>query len=253
MRENLPGTIREGNDDRESIRIMNESGYDFSRIEDSGEYFILAAAVRAANFDREIKVYLKENPEASVVSIGSGLETTFFRVDNGKLIWYDLDLPEIIELRRKYVPPHERVRTVARSCFDYSWTGQIDYDRGKGLIFIVGGVFYYFEEEKVREFISTAAERFPGARMFFDSTSKSGLKISNRYVRKTGNTEAEMYFGLNSARKYFAPYYPKVKVIADYPFYSNISFGESWEGGTKFRMKFSDLFRMVKMVGLEFP
>ncbi len=239
-------------DDRESVRIVDESGYDFSRIETSEEYYTLAAAVRAANFDREIKAYLAEFPEATIVSIGCGLDTTFFRVDNGKLTWYDLDLPEIIRLRRKYVRTNERTRTIAQSCFDYSWTGQVDYNREKGVLFIVGGVFYYFKEDQVCDFLSTVAGRFPGGRMYFDSTSKAGLKISNRYVRKTGNTGAEMYFSLNGTKRYFAPFLSKIKVIADYPFYRNISLVKSWKWKTKLSMKFSDFFRMVKVTGLEF-
>ena len=90
-------------DDQESLRIVNETEYDFGKISDSKEYYNLSSAVRAANFDRENKEYLTQYPEARIVSIGSGLDTTFFRGDNRKLFWYDPDLTKIMELRRNYI------------------------------------------------------------------------------------------------------------------------------------------------------
>ncbi|MDC7124504.1 MAG: class I SAM-dependent methyltransferase, partial [Spirochaetales bacterium] len=112
-------------DDKESIRIVESSNYDFSKVNSSSEYYCLASAIRAANFDRELREYINAHPEASIVSIGSGLDTTFFRVDNGKIFWYDLDLPEIIELRKKYVTDNERIKMIAGSCFDYEWISRV--------------------------------------------------------------------------------------------------------------------------------
>ena len=237
--------------DPESVRIVNETGYDFSSIGESGEYYCLASAVRAVNFDNEIRSYLYRWPEASVVSIGSGLDTTFFRVDNGRLKWYDLDLPEIIELRRRYIRQDERAVQIAQSCFDYSWTAEVDYAPDKGLIFIVGGVFYYFTGEQVNDFIIKTAMQFPGAQMVFDITTKAGLKVSNRYVRKTVNRGAEMHFSFDDAKKYFSAISPDIKVSEQYPFYSRIERDRNWSRDTRFKMKFSDLFRMVNLIRLE--
>ena len=239
-------------EDLESVRIVAESTFDFSGIHDEQEYYNLAAAFRAANFDMEIRQYLDQYPEAIVVSIGSGLDTTFFRVDNGRLTWYDLDLPEVIALREEYIGKNDRVHTISRSCFDYGWVDEIPYDSAKGLIFVLGGVLYYFREEWVREFLRDMAERFPGAQMIFDSTSKAGILISNRYVKKTGNDGARLYFGLNNAVRFFASVSPKIRLLAAYPFYSLIPPDRSWAASARFRMGFSDFFRMVKLVRVEF-
>ncbi len=238
--------------DAESTRIADEVGYDFSHIDSSKEYYCLASAVRAANFDREIKEYLSVHPEAVIISIGSGLDTTFSRIDNGSVRWFDLDLPEIIELRNQYIAPRERSQSIAQSCFDYSWINRIDYTPQKGCLFIVGGVLYYFEEEVVGEFIKKIAESFPDSSMVFDTVGKVGLKISNNYVKKTGNKGAEMYFALRNTRKFFSKVSPKIHVAADYPFYRRIAINKEWTSDTKFRMRFSDLFSMVRLVRLEF-
>lgn len=53
--------------------------------------------------DRYARDFLSRHPEAAVVHIGCGLDSRFERVDNGKVEWYDLDLPDVIELRRKFI------------------------------------------------------------------------------------------------------------------------------------------------------
>ncbi|MDC7125912.1 MAG: hypothetical protein PQJ46_10100, partial [Spirochaetales bacterium] len=93
---------------------------------------------------------------------------------------------------------------------------------------------------------------FSGASLIFDATSKQGLKISNRYVRKTGNKNAEMYFGLKNVKKYAAKVSPKIKVGADYPFFSRIDIDKNWSRDTKFRMRFSDTLNMVKLIRFDF-
>ena len=79
-------------DDPRDEEIMGKIDYDFSKVEQGfDENGGLAYLVRARNFDDAIKEYIKEYPEATIVNLGAGLDTTFFRVDNGKIAWYDLD------------------------------------------------------------------------------------------------------------------------------------------------------------------
>lgn len=65
--------------------------------------------------DRMVRSFLTRYPEGTIVNIGCGLDTTFERVDNGKLRWYDLDLPDVIELRSKFVAQSERRKFIAAS------------------------------------------------------------------------------------------------------------------------------------------
>ncbi len=54
-------------------------------------------------FDRSARDFLARNPEAVVAHTGRGLDSRFERVDDGRVEWYDLDLPDVIELRRKFL------------------------------------------------------------------------------------------------------------------------------------------------------
>ena len=59
------------------------------------------ASYSPANSIATARDFLSRHPEAVVVHIGCGLDSRFERVDNGRVEWYDLDLPEVIALRRK--------------------------------------------------------------------------------------------------------------------------------------------------------
>ena len=68
------------------------------------QYTYIASAVRSRNIDKYIDNFLKINPEGIIVEIGCGLETTYFRHPNIKNVFYDLDLPEVIDYREKLIP-----------------------------------------------------------------------------------------------------------------------------------------------------
>jgi len=64
--------------------------------------------LRARQFDEKVKAYIAEHPRASIVNLGAGLDTTFHRVDNELIHWYDLDLPAVIVVRRQLLPEPDR-------------------------------------------------------------------------------------------------------------------------------------------------
>ncbi|EPS50207.1 O-methyltransferase domain-containing protein [Clostridium botulinum A1 str. CFSAN002368] len=86
--------------------------------------------VRAKTFDDAIKNFISKYPNSSIVNLGAGLDTTFFRVDNENLNWYNIDLPDVIELRKKLLPESDREKCIAKSFLDISWFNDIkkDYD-----------------------------------------------------------------------------------------------------------------------------
>jgi len=88
-------------DDPMAAEIVSKIDYNYSKIQNyNEEWCALGFLVRARSFDIALKKYIEANPEATIVNIGASLDTTFFRVDNGRIKWYDLDLPNSIELRR---------------------------------------------------------------------------------------------------------------------------------------------------------
>ena len=89
--------------DKMAVAIIGKLDYDFSIIAKNINWMSqLAWVARSLHVDNTIKNFIKVHPSATIVNIGCGLDTTFERIDNGKIRFYDLDLPDVIDLRKKF-------------------------------------------------------------------------------------------------------------------------------------------------------
>ena len=143
--------------DTKAIEIVDSLDYDFSLMSKNISWVSqLAWVARSIHVDRTIRNFIANHPSASIVNIGCGLDTTFERIDTGRIICYDLDLPDVIELRKKYFREGERRKFISCSFFDTSWYHQIDTQGG--VLLIAAGVFYYFEEKQIIDFFIRVAD-----------------------------------------------------------------------------------------------
>jgi O-methyltransferase involved in polyketide biosynthesis len=124
-------------------------------------------AVRAAAIDRALRLWLETHPDGLVVSLGEGLETQARRVDNGRMRWLSVDLPEAIALRERFIAPTNRFRHVAVSVLDPAWMDEVD--DASGLFVVAQGLLMYLDRPSVRDLLHGIAERFPGAELVFDA------------------------------------------------------------------------------------
>jgi O-methyltransferase involved in polyketide biosynthesis len=108
--------------DDEAIRIIDSMDYDFTQIDKSygAEYASLCCPLRAKRFDERCLAYISRHPDGAAVNPGSGLDTTFSRVDDGSVRWYNIDLPNSMTFRRQFVQTPERCADIAKSMFDYT-------------------------------------------------------------------------------------------------------------------------------------
>jgi len=161
------------------------------------DYVMFTTVVRAKQFDNKINAYISRHPRASVVNIGAGLDTTFYRVDNGSIQWYDLDLPTVIDIRRQLLPETDRTRCIAKSLIDPSWPQ--DIDKADGVLVIAGGVLMYFEESRVRQFFSLLADNFPGGEIVLDVAIKSVDLVGGAFAAGWGGRGAKQRDAMQAA------------------------------------------------------
>jgi O-methyltransferase involved in polyketide biosynthesis len=128
-------------------------------------------SLRAKQFDEKIRAYTIDHPRASVINIAAGLDTTFYRVDNGLVHWFDLDLPAVIDIRRQLLPEPDRITYIAKSLLEPSWCKDVKHTE-EDVFITAGGVLPFFEEAQVKQFFSLLADNFPGGEIIFDVPSK---------------------------------------------------------------------------------
>jgi len=150
---------------------------DFSRV---------AVILKGREFDRLAQDFLRRHPESAVVHIGCGLDTRFERVDNRQVEWYDLDLPDVIELRRKLVGGEgARLHFLACSVFESAWLEMVEAHRSRPFLFLAEGVFMYFQEAQVKSLVLRLHDHFPGAELVFDAFSPFMRWAHNVKVTRT--------------------------------------------------------------------
>jgi methyltransferase (TIGR00027 family) len=137
--------------------------------EDTGRVVMI---LKSREFDRFAQDFLARHPDAVVVHIGCGLDTRFERLDNGRVEWYDLDLPEVIEIRRKLIGGEgARHHFLAGSVLESAWLEAVSAHHQRPFLFLAEGVFMYFTEAQVKSLVLRLKERFPGAELVFDAYS----------------------------------------------------------------------------------
>jgi O-methyltransferase involved in polyketide biosynthesis len=176
--------------DKEAVEIIKRIDYDFSIIEKTQAMSQHGWVARSLHTDKMCLAFIETHPEAAIVNIGCGVDTTFSRIDNGKIMFYELDLPDVIALRKNFYEDSDRHRSIASSFLDTEWFEEIEVR--DGLLFLAGGVLYYFEEKEIREFFIKAADYFRECDFFFDSLSPMGIRIAKKQVLKKGSMGMSM-------------------------------------------------------------
>ena len=238
--------------DKTAVEIINKFDFDFSPIREKfGEFGGLCYIIRARKIDDTIRSFIQKHPKATIVNIGAGLDTTFSRIDNGKIHWYNLDLPDSIEFRQSLIPDSDRNVCIPKSFFDTSWFDDIIFNPKDGILFVSGGVFYYFKDEEMNQIFSAMAVRFPGGEVYFDAESKNAVAFSNRMVKNTGNHGAMMYFYVNGGSK-VKKWSPAISEVVCQKYFAGVPRQKGWSFPSKMRMRMLDGLNMIKFVYVKF-
>jgi O-methyltransferase involved in polyketide biosynthesis len=258
----LWGRARESQAENPLIRdvyaheIVSKLDFDFSDIHNMPVHLQINSAVRAHNFDTELRKLITQYPDATIVNIGAGLDTTFQRVDNGRIFWYDLDLQDTIALRHQLVPEGERNRLIAKSVFDLSWFNDVQV-RGSKVIFMAAGVLAYFTGHDIRKLFLDIAQEFPDSDIVFETYSRAMLWLSDlRGKIRDSNNDNDKIIGnicwtLNSS-KIFTEWSDRISIVEEYPFYSRVNLSDHWDTRYLVPIRLITFLKGLHMVHLRF-
>jgi O-methyltransferase involved in polyketide biosynthesis len=229
--------------DAAASAIIDNLDVDFSALTGGlSDISQLGWAARAAVFDGIVKRFLEKHPRGSIVNLGCGLDTTFERIDNGELHWYDLDLPEVIKLRRLFLKPHARRKFIPGSFLETGWFSGIP--AADGVLFMASGVFYFIDKPRLRAFITRLADAFPGGEIAFDATASA--ELANKMVVKKANLgQSLLVWSLKNPRDVRA-WDRRIVFLAEYPLFK--SFRKKAALGTRMQMALSDALRLQYVV-----
>jgi O-methyltransferase involved in polyketide biosynthesis len=183
--------------DPAACQLVDQLDYDFSRY-DQAPRSRVGTCIRVRHFDEAARRFIDSHPDPVVINLGCGLDTRAQRVGRQKALFYNLDLPEVIQLRESLLPADERNISMARSLFDGAWAEEIRTRHPNAdMLVIAEGVFMYFPEEQIRPVIQQIASTLAPGELVFDACTSTGCKISSRHDT-IKHTRAVFRWGLDN-------------------------------------------------------
>src|SRR5215467_1014244 len=111
--------------DRLAEEAVGLVDYDFARLR-VGHDYASAIAARARPLDEWTRTFLAGHPEATVLHLGCGLDSRVFRVDPPPGVrWFEVDYPDVIEVRRRVYRDRAGCRTIGASLTDADWLDDV--------------------------------------------------------------------------------------------------------------------------------
>jgi O-methyltransferase involved in polyketide biosynthesis len=146
--------------------------------------------LRARHLDGWAREYLAAHPDATVLHLGCGLDTRVYRLDPGPGVrWFDVDYPEVVELRRELFPERAGYEQIGASVTDPAWLERVPADRPA--LVIAEGLTMYLTRADGEALLRRLVGHFPrGGQLVFDGFSTLGIRMQklNRVVRTAGAT-----------------------------------------------------------------
>ncbi len=180
--------------DAKAIELVDKIDYDFSKAEKDST-MSNGVIARTIVFDELVKDFINKNPDCTVVNIACGLDTRFYRMDNGRIIWYNVDLPETIEVRDAIYHESGRVSTIGISATDPAWADKVT-KRGK-MLFIIEGLSMYLTSDENAQMLSIIRDKFDNATVLMECLAKKW--VNKEHTEKSiQDTGAKFVFGADT-------------------------------------------------------
>lgn len=183
--------------DKSAVEIVSKLDYDLTKFDKTSSYQGVVA--RTIILDRETQKFVDLYPDAVCISVGCGLDTRYQRIKHGKIVWYNLDFPDVIALRKKLLYEGKNVKYISKSALDTAWTEEIE-EQSEHVLILLEGILMYFTEEEVIQLLCMLKNRFKSCTILAEIMHPffAGQTKHHDTVKKTN---AEFHWGIVSGQE----------------------------------------------------
>ena len=188
--------------DPKAVEIINALGIDTAQYDKFMSHEGVIA--RTIMLDRQLKDIIKKAPDTVVVNIGAGFDSRFSRMDNGKIFWFDMDLPDSIAARRKAFEEHERVCMIAGNALESDWCAAVKeklIGRSSKPVFIAEGLFMYLTLDQIRTLLNVLKDNFPEGGTLIAEQNNKMMQKNEKHHDTVKNTNAHFVSGTDTAQE----------------------------------------------------
>lgn len=182
--------------DEKAQQVLQEINYDFKKLAVNKKTQVFMA-LRSAIIDDFAEDFLRKNPDATVLHLGCGLDFRAERIERADSLWYDLDYPEVIGLKKQFCKENEHYRFLASSVNDLSWLDQIQ-NTGQPILVIAEGLTMYLSAEEIDRLFSAIMKSGEEITFLFDVYSELSVRLTRKRLNSLMNrTGAEIKWGID--------------------------------------------------------
>ena len=184
-----------------AAQVIEQIDYDFDRLQNQiSEYSSISWSVCALKFATIISEFIVEHPQAAVVNMGAGLDTTFYLVDNGTIEWINIDSEGVNALRNALLPANTRITNINGNVLEPQLFDRITTN-AQDILFIASGLLLYFSEDEIKLLFKCIADKFPSAVMAFDRISTYSIQYVQTDLTNSNLSGAKIKWGIDDARE----------------------------------------------------
>jgi len=192
-------------------------------------------ATRAATLDLLTTRFLADHPDAVVLQVGCGMDSRAFRINPPAGVeWFDVDYPDVIDLRRQLFPTRDNYHMIGAPLDDLRWLDDVPRER-PGLM-IAEGVLHYLSETEVKTLLNAVVAHFPSGQLIFDICNTMIVKQAGKNV---GGTGATYRWGLDDPQD-IRQLEPKLELIKEFKPSELVAF-------SRFPLWLRAMFRVMEM------
>jgi len=183
--------------DDDAELVVEQIDYDFSKLRIQEKTQIMLS-MRGEQIDIFTTEYLRSHPDSTVVYLGCGLDARERRLSVSARRWYDLDFPQVIEIKKQFYEETANYKYIPSSVTDLSWVDSVEYSNEPVLI-IAEGLLMYLSEQDIKLLFLKMRDRFKDSTIIFDAYSSLTAKQAKNHP-SLKNTKATIQWGVDSPK-----------------------------------------------------
>jgi len=216
----------------------------------------VSIGLRTKAFDDYVLEFIHTNPNGIVLNLGCGMDTRYFRLDNGLVEWFDLDFPEVIDIRKHFFTESARYHMIGSSVLDFAWIEKIQNKMPRPMLIYAEGLFMYLNELEIKQLIFHLKDAFHGAHLIFENCDKYWVdQIQKRKylqwkfrVRFHWDKSVLFRWGVGESKE-LSQWDPALKFIDENLYLK--TYHKRW-GWMKFMLKYPKIYKTMWLIHYQF-
>ena len=126
------------------------------------------------------------------------MDTRFYRVDNGKIRWFNIDLPVTINIRKKFLSEPARVVTISKSAMDSTWAEDVG-STDLPVLVIIEGFSMYLSEQDIKQILNIIESNYKNVTLLMETMSPAVVKKVKEKSNDASN--AKFTWGIKTGKE----------------------------------------------------